>query len=121
MVERDDVLAAASSAAAARVADLEEELAAVEEATAAGPDDEHDAEGSTVGYERARVAGLLGAARGAVAALTAARERRSAGIAETCDGCGQAIDPRRLDALPATRLCVDCAELGNGRHVPGLP
>ncbi|HWD53326.1 MAG TPA: hypothetical protein VG412_13070, partial [Acidimicrobiales bacterium] len=36
-------------------ADLEAELEAIGESTASVPDDEHDPEGSTVGYERARV------------------------------------------------------------------
>lgn len=26
-----------------------------------------------------------------------------------CQGCGEAIDPRRLDLDPTTQLCIDCA------------
>jgi DnaK suppressor protein len=26
-----------------------------------------------------------------------------------CESCGESIDERRLEALPATRYCIDCA------------
>ena len=28
-----------------------------------------------------------------------------------CDGCGQAIDPARLEALPEASLCRNCADM----------
>ena len=37
-----------------------------------------------------------------------ARRRIAAGDYGLCEECGEAIDPRRLEALPATRLCTDC-------------
>ncbi|ERS91182.1 MULTISPECIES: TraR/DksA family transcriptional regulator [unclassified Halomonas] len=36
--------------------------------------------------------------------------RLDAGEGDACERCGEAIDPRRLSALPYTTLCRDCAE-----------
>jgi DnaK suppressor protein len=57
------------------VTDLEDDLAAIAESTSMGPDDEHDPEGSTVGYERARVGSLLERTRHHLSDLDAALER----------------------------------------------
>ena len=32
-----------------------------------------------------------------------------------CEGCGKAIPPSRLEALPATVMCMSCAETGEAR------
>ncbi len=38
----------------------------------------------------------------------------------SCDGCGQPIDPDRLEALPQASLCVSCkAKNAKGRFSPG--
>ena len=73
------------------------------------PDDEHDAEGATVGYERARVAALLANARRHLEALDRAVARRQAGIYDRCVGCGGSIGVERQAALPATDRCIQCA------------
>lgn len=103
-------LARARSEVQAIVADLENDLAGIAEATAGSPDDEHDAEGSTIGYERARVASLLGIARNNETELTAALDRLRAGTFGSCEHCGRAIGADRLEALPTTRVCRGCAE-----------
>lgn len=40
-----------------------------------------------------------------------------------CEGCGQPIDPARLEALPQAQLCLTCkaqqAENAKGRFSPG--
>ena len=36
--------------------------------------------------------------------------RIEAGSYGTCTGCGEAIDVRRLEALPTTRTCIACAQ-----------
>jgi len=97
--------------AEARSADLHRELAAIAESTAEVPDDEHDAEGSTVAYERARVQALLAQSERARTDLVAARDRLAAGTYRRCEGCGREIPAERLAALPATRRCVTCAGL----------
>lgn len=75
----------------------------------ANSDDEHDPEGSTVAFERARVAALLTDAESHLADLERARARLAAGDYAVCEVCGRDIAPERLDALPATRTCFACA------------
>jgi DnaK suppressor protein len=72
-------------------------------------DDEHDPEGVTIAFERAQVAGLLDQARAELVSLDAAGERLAAGAYGTCTRCGHPIAAERLDALPATTVCIDCA------------
>lgn len=38
-----------------------------------------------------------------------ALERIDLGIGDECEQCGNDIDPRRLQVLPYTTVCVDCA------------
>lgn len=104
-----DILLSQLALARLRVADLAREQAALEASTAEGPDDEHDAEGSTVGYERARVSALLARSRAAVAALEAASARVDDGSYGRCAGCGAPVGDERLAALPSTTRCVACA------------
>ena len=75
----------------------------------ANGDDEHDPEGSTVAFERARVAALLTDAESHLADLGRALARLAAGDYAVCEVCGRDIAPERLDALPATRTCFACA------------
>jgi RNA polymerase-binding transcription factor DksA len=91
------------------ITDLEAELAAIAESTAQVPDDEHDAEGSTVGYERARVTALLVTARSHLAELERAIGRIQRGEEGHCANCGAPIGDERRAALPATQLCLACA------------
>jgi len=95
---------------AVRVAeDLRAELAAIGESTEARPDDEHDAEGSTVGYERARVAALLAVAETSLRQLDDALGRLREGDYGRCTRCGGEIAPERLRALPGAAYCAACA------------
>jgi len=75
----------------------------------ANGDDEHDPEGSTLAYERARVAALLGEAESNLAALDRAVAKLAAGTYGVCEGCGEMIPRDRLAALPAARTCIGCA------------
>lgn len=104
----DDLLAELSRARAG-LADLEREFAALADPENVALDDEHDSEGATVGFERARVAGLLARARTHIADLEAAAARRSDGTYGRCSSCGGQIGAERLAALPATRVCIRCA------------
>lgn len=38
-----------------------------------------------------------------------ALDRIDSGLGDECESCGESIDPRRLQVLPYTTLCVDCA------------
>ena len=79
------------------------------DAADANGDDEHDPEGSTVAYERARVAALLAEAKSNLRDLDLALEKLAAGSYAVCESCGGTIPPERLEALPAARRCFDCA------------
>lgn len=75
----------------------------------ANGDDEHDPEGSTLAFERARVATLLADAESNLKDLDRALTKLAAGTYALCETCGGEISPGRLEALPATRTCIDCA------------
>jgi DnaK suppressor protein len=74
-------------------------------------DDEHDPEGATIAFERARIAALLTEAQATLRDLDAATARLSAGTYGSCKRCGEPIAPERLAARPATLTCVGCAGL----------
>lgn len=74
------------------------------------PDDEHDIEGSSVGFERARVTALLHAAQGHLERVEQAVARAEAGTYGRCERCGDRIGTDRLDALPAVATCMRCAD-----------
>lgn len=76
------------------------------------PDDEHDIEGSSVGFERARATALLRAEQAHLDSLERAVARVGAGTYGRCERCGQGIAPARLDALPGATTCVGCAGSG---------
>ena len=96
-----------------RVADLERDFDAVVAASeSANLDDEHDPEGSTVGFERAQVRALLDQARGHLAELDAAAQRLADETYGVCARCGNPIAAERLRARPTTQVCVDCAARG---------
>lgn len=95
---------------AAQVASLEESFEDIVEANElVSTDDEHDPEGATIAYERAQVASLLESARRRLEELEAAVERIAAGTYGHCDACGATIPPARLEAVPTTPWCVNCA------------
>jgi RNA polymerase-binding transcription factor DksA len=75
----------------------------------ANGDDEHDPEGATIAFERARFTALADNARARLVALDRAGARLDAGTYAECEGCGGAIGAERLRARPDTRRCVDCA------------
>lgn len=103
--------------AARSVADLEAELAGiVDQQVAVAPDDEHDAEGSTIGFERARVTALLAHARRVLADVDLAQARVAAGTYGRCATCGRPIPDERLRARPTATTCIGCA----GMAPPGL-
>ncbi|WP_417544322.1 TraR/DksA family transcriptional regulator [Marinobacter sp.] len=48
--------------------------------------------------------------RAELAQIKVALERIEHGKGDECEVCGEAIDPRRLQVLPYTTVCVGCAE-----------
>jgi RNA polymerase-binding transcription factor DksA len=84
----------------------------IDSAQLANIDDEHDPDGSTVAYERAKATALLDAARHELEALDHAIARTASGTYGTCTSCGADIAPERLEALPAASWCIACARAG---------
>lgn len=95
-----------------RIAELEREFAAIVTSAregAAGGDDEHDPEGATVAFERQHIAALITREREHLSAIDTALRKVDSGIYEICDRCGGPIGEERLDARPASLICVRCA------------
>jgi RNA polymerase-binding transcription factor DksA len=93
--------------------------AVVEAADTTPPDDEHDPDGATVGFERAQLQALIDTARQRRRDLDVALERVERDEYGRCERCGETIAPERLVAVPATTLCVTCAAgTRNGRRAP---
>ena len=98
------------SATIRRAASLATSFDGIVEATSdVATDDEHDPEGHTIAWERQQVAALLDEARAMLADIEAAQQRLDDEFYGTCTTCGLEIAAARLDALPATPTCVNCA------------
>lgn len=122
MVGRGTDLRHERSEAARTVEHLEAELGGiVAQQVDVAPDDEHDAEGSTIGFERARVTALLAHARQVLADVERAQARMDAGTYGHCATCGKPIPDERLAARPTATACWACAAVGPGgdRGLPG--
>jgi RNA polymerase-binding transcription factor DksA len=93
-----------------QIDDLTAELADIHASTElVATDDEHDPEGATIAFERARVDALLTAARDHLTAIAHAHERLTAGEYGICERCGEAISAARLEARPTATTCIACA------------
>jgi RNA polymerase-binding transcription factor DksA len=86
--------------------DLDEMFAA---AADVATDDEHDPEGSTIAYERARTQAMLDQADEHLSEIAQALERVATGDYGTCIVCGVPISAERLEARPVVRSCIRCA------------
>jgi DnaK suppressor protein len=105
-----DRITAERDRVAVRAAELADAFDAIASAAAlAPPDDEHDPEGATVGFERAQTAALLDRARGQLVELDRAAARLRDDTAGACAGCGRPIGVARLQARPTATRCVACA------------
>jgi DnaK suppressor protein len=98
----------------AQIGTLTADLADIVAATdLTATDDEHDPEGATIAFERARIGALLGQVRDHLAAIEHAELRISAGTYGSCERCGQPISEARIAARPTAATCIWCA---NGQH-----
>jgi len=110
---RDETLRRLRAEAQEQVERLEDELAALFEASrSSNADDEHDPEGSTIAFERAQLTAVLAAGRRRIADLEGALERSAAGTYGGCARCGRPIPVERLAARPFATTCVTCAGRG---------
>ena len=73
-------------------------------------DDEHDPEGASIAFERSQIGALVRQVRHHLAEVEAALGRVDTGSYGVCERCGSPIGAARLDALPAARLCISCAQ-----------
>jgi RNA polymerase-binding transcription factor DksA len=78
-------------------------------------DDEHDPDGATSGYERAKATAMLRQAEERLAELDRAAARLRAGTYGQCEQCGDDIGRERLEALIGTTRCRDCAATTRAR------
>lgn len=81
----------------------------VEASAQTGVDDEHDPEGATIAFERARIEASLHRARAQLADIDDALHRLREGTYGACERCGDPIGTERLAARPAARTCITCA------------
>jgi DnaK suppressor protein len=71
--------------------------------------DPNFADSSQVTAERGEVEALAAKLRDTLGEVEEALEKLAGGNYGTCEACGQPIDPVRLEAMPATRYCINCA------------
>jgi len=69
--------------------------------------DANFADTSQVTAERGEAEALAGKLKDTLEEVHAAIARLDAGTYGTCEVCGEAINPARLEAMPATRFCID--------------
>src|SRR5262249_17794151 len=69
----------------------------------------HPADLGSDNYEQEVTLSLLDNDAQLLEDVEAALNRLDAGTYGRCDICGNAISRERLDVLPATRYCIDCA------------
>src|SRR3989337_72188 len=71
--------------------------------------DPNTAEGGSLAFEMEKELSILENTRDILAMVEESLSRIKDGTYGRCDQCGAAIPVARLDALPYTKLCVDCA------------
>ena len=71
--------------------------------------DSNFADSSQVTAERAEFEAVSGSLQASLDEVNAALAKMDTGAYGLCEGCGQPIAFARLEAKPAARLCIDCA------------
>ena len=71
--------------------------------------DQNFADTSQVTAERAEVEALVNSIKESLGEVEHALEKFDAGTYGACEGCSQPIAPARLEAMPAARVCMNCA------------
>ena len=95
----------------AELSRLERDHASLIEASeSSNADDEHDPEGATIAFEREQLVSIMTRVRRTAGDLRQALRDLEDGSYGTCVGCGQPIDPARLEVRPQAKSCVTCAD-----------
>ena len=71
--------------------------------------DPNFADTSQVTAERGEAEALAGSLREALEEVEHALAKLDRGDYGVCESCSRPINPARLEAMPAARLCIDCA------------
>ena len=71
--------------------------------------DDGFADSGQVTAERGEVEALVGTLRDTLVEIDVALTKLEAGTYGHCESCGGPIADARLEAMPAARLCIDCA------------
>ena len=71
--------------------------------------DANFADSSQVTAERGEAEALAASLRETLDEVEHALGKLDTGTYGVCEGCGERINPARLEAKPAARLCMDCA------------
>jgi len=96
-----------------RLAGIKEELDAsraesqAESASEPSSYNQHQADIATETFDREKDLTILDSVEGELADVEHALQRLDQGTYGTCEACGKAIPDDRLEALPATRFCLD--------------
>src|SRR5688500_16988001 len=69
--------------------------------------DQHQADVATETFEREKDLSILDSVEGELADIEHALQRLDDGTYGTCEACGKPIGDDRLEAMPATRYCLD--------------
>jgi RNA polymerase-binding protein DksA len=88
-------------------AEVQEELARVREWLRTEVDVDAD-EGDPVFFEREKNLALVNALERKLESVTTALRAVEKGTYGTCERCGEAIDPARLEVRPDATLCLKC-------------
>jgi DnaK suppressor protein len=94
---------------------VRDQLARLGHGTSSDPDDsgldfdENFADSGQVTAERGEVEALSGQLTETLQDIEDALARFDAGTYGACESCGKPIPDARLEAMPAARLCIDCA------------
>lgn len=106
----------------ADLANLDGEIAVL----GAGQQDEggsvgnHIADDATDVMEQERNLALIGNLQERMRDIDHALERLDARTYGTCERCGKAIAPERLEALPFATLCIDCKSIEDSQRRPTM-
>ncbi len=71
--------------------------------------DQHQADVGTETFEREKDLSILERVESELVDIEYAMRRLDDGTYGTCEACGKPIDEARLEAMPATRYCIQCA------------
>lgn len=71
--------------------------------------DQNFADSSQVTAERGEAEALAGSLKESLSEVQHALGKFDEGTYGVCERCGQPIAPDRLEAMPAARLCMNCA------------